>query len=147
MNYLAYLHKDPNSDYGVSFPDFPGCITVGRTLDEAQRMATEALALHVAGMLEDGGPLPEPSTLDLLRDDPARKGAVAFLVKVDSRAEQTVRVNITARQSQVEAIDQLAAKAGMSRSAYMVRSALHSAPRLRALKLRRDCGKQVFSNR
>ena len=43
MDYIAYLHKDRNSDYGVSFPDFPGCITAGKTLEEAHRMAAEAL--------------------------------------------------------------------------------------------------------
>ena len=42
MEYIAYLHKDRDSDYGVSFPDFPGCITAGKTLDEASRMAAEA---------------------------------------------------------------------------------------------------------
>jgi len=43
MEYIAYLHKDRNSDYGVSFPDFPGCITAGSTLEEAHKMAAEAL--------------------------------------------------------------------------------------------------------
>src|ERR1035441_6271666 len=52
MEYIAYLHKDKNSDFGVSFPDFPGCITAGSSLDEARAMAAEALALHVAGMRE-----------------------------------------------------------------------------------------------
>jgi hypothetical protein len=32
MEYIAYLHKDRDSDCGVSFPDFPGCITAGKTL-------------------------------------------------------------------------------------------------------------------
>jgi predicted RNase H-like HicB family nuclease len=50
MEYIAYLHKDKNSDYGVSFPDFPGCITAGSSLEEARAMAAEALALHVTGM-------------------------------------------------------------------------------------------------
>jgi HicB_like antitoxin of bacterial toxin-antitoxin system len=35
MEYIAYLHKDRSSDYGLSFSDFPGCITAGKTLDEA----------------------------------------------------------------------------------------------------------------
>ena len=43
--YIAVIHKDADSDFGVSFPDLPGCITAGRTLDEACAMATEALAL------------------------------------------------------------------------------------------------------
>ena len=54
-NYLAFIHKDANSDYTVTFPDFPGCITAGSTLDEARAMAQEALPFHLEGLLEDGG--------------------------------------------------------------------------------------------
>jgi predicted RNase H-like HicB family nuclease len=122
MEYIAYLHKDRKSDFGVSFPDFPGCVTAGKTLEEARLMAAEALALHIQGMAEDGEMIPEPSTIDDVANDPAMKGAVAFLVSVG--LEKTVRVNITARESQIEAIDQKAAEAGMTRSAYMVRSAV-----------------------
>lgn len=123
MEYIAYLHKDGKSDYGVSFPDFPGCITAGSTLEEARRMAAEALSLHIAGMREDGERLPEPSNLDDLRNDLAMKGAVAFLV-VLSEPEKTVRFNITARESQLSEIDNRARAAKLTRSAYIVRSAL-----------------------
>jgi predicted RNase H-like HicB family nuclease len=54
MDYIAYLHKDRKSDFGVSFPDFPGCVTAGKSLDEARRRAPDALAFHIAGMMEDG---------------------------------------------------------------------------------------------
>jgi predicted RNase H-like HicB family nuclease len=83
MDYIAYLHKDRRSDFGVSFPDFPGCVTAGRTLEEARRMAAEALALHVAGMIEDGEVVPEPSNLDVLKNDPNLKGAVDVLVGIE----------------------------------------------------------------
>ena len=122
MEYIAYLHKDPKSDFGVSFPDFPGCITAGKTLDDARLMASEALALHVRGMLEDGETIPEPSTIDKVSKDPALENAIAFLVKAN--IEKTVRVNITARESQIELIDRLAKQAGMTRSAYMVQAAV-----------------------
>jgi predicted RNase H-like HicB family nuclease/uncharacterized protein (DUF1778 family) len=123
MEYIAYLHKDRDSDYGVSFPDFPGCITAGKTLDEASRMAAEALALHIQGMIEDGDAVPEPSNLDEIAKDAAKHGAIAFMVSVDA-PDATVRVNITARESQIEKIDALAEAAGMTRSGYMVRAAL-----------------------
>ncbi len=115
MEYIAYLHKDRDSDYGVSFPDFPGCITAGKTLDEASRMAAEALALHIQGMIEDGDAVPEASKLDDIAKDAAKHGAIAFVVKVDA-PDATVRVNITARESQIEKIDALAEAAGMTRS-------------------------------
>ena len=123
MEYIAYLHKDRDSDYGVSFPDFPGCITAGKTLDEASRMAAEALALHIQGIIEDGDGVPEPSNLDEIAKDAAKRGAIAFMVSVDA-PDATVRVNITARESQIEKIDALAEAAGMTRSGYMVRAAL-----------------------
>lgn len=123
MAYIAYLHKDKKSDYGVSFPDFPGCITSGSTLEEARRMASEALSFHIAGMMEDNEELPGPSTLDDLQGDPAMKGAVAFLVET-TEAEKTVRINITARESQIAEIDDRARAAKMSRSAYMVHKSL-----------------------
>ena len=123
MEYIAYLHKDRNSDYGVSFSDFPGCITAGSTLEEAHKMAAEALALHVAGMREDGEAIPEPSTLDGLHGDPAMKGSVAFLTE-QREPERTVRINITARQSQIAEIDRRARAKGLTRSSYIVQSAL-----------------------
>jgi len=76
MEYIAYLHKDKNSDFGVSLPDYPGCITAGSTLEEARKMAVEALVFHLAGLRADGEILPDLSTLDDLRGDPARNGAV-----------------------------------------------------------------------
>lgn len=52
--YIALIHKDADSDYGVSFPDLPGVISAGGTLDEARAMAIEALAFHLEGLAEDG---------------------------------------------------------------------------------------------
>jgi predicted RNase H-like HicB family nuclease len=123
MEYIAYLHKDKNSDFGVSFPDFPGCITAGSTLEEARKMAVEALAFHVAGLMADGEIIPAPSTLDDLRSDPAMKGAVAFLTEL-REPERTVRINITARKSQIAEIDRRARAKGLTRSSYVVQSAL-----------------------
>ncbi len=83
MEYIAYLHKDRKSDFGISFPDFPGCVTAGKTLDEARSMAGEALALHIRGMLEDGATVPDPSSIDDLSKEPALKDAVTFFVSVN----------------------------------------------------------------
>jgi predicted RNase H-like HicB family nuclease len=66
MIYLALVHKEPDSDFGVSFPDFPGCVTAGRTLDEAKAMAAVALRGHVDAMRAAGLPIPDPSTLSAI---------------------------------------------------------------------------------
>jgi hypothetical protein len=86
-------------------------------------MAAEALALHIQGMIEDGDAVPEPSKVDDIAADAAKRGAIAFLVSVDA-PDATVRVNITARESQMAKIDAMAEAAGLTRSGYMVRAAI-----------------------
>lgn len=68
-NYIALLRKDEGSDYGVDFPDFPGCVTAGSTLEEARVMAAEALAGHIAVMREHNEKVPAPSDLDRIMAD------------------------------------------------------------------------------
>ncbi|HEU0155894.1 MAG TPA: type II toxin-antitoxin system HicB family antitoxin [Stellaceae bacterium] len=80
MDYIAIVHKDASSDFGVSFPDFPGCITAGRTLEEAKAMAAEALNLCVEEMRADGEAVPEPSSLTAIMANPDFADGVAFLV-------------------------------------------------------------------
>jgi len=53
MDYIAIIHKEPDIDFGVSFPDFTVCITAGRTLDEAKDMALEALTGTHRGYARD----------------------------------------------------------------------------------------------
>lgn len=119
--YIALIHKDAKSDYGVSFPDFPGCVTAGRTLDDARRLAAEALAFHVEGMLEDGDEIPEPSSLDAVTT--SRKGVVAFLVDLPAELDRVARVNITLPQPLLRRIDAAADRIGETRSAYLATAA------------------------
>ncbi|HZZ36442.1 MAG TPA: type II toxin-antitoxin system HicB family antitoxin, partial [Caulobacteraceae bacterium] len=74
--YIALIHKDADSDYGVSFPDLPGCISAGATLDEASEMAEEALALHLEGMSEAGEAIPEASSLEEIMAQAVDKDAL-----------------------------------------------------------------------
>lgn len=119
MEYIAYFHTDDKPGFGVTFPDFPGCVSAGKNLQDARRMAAEALGLHIAGMLEDGAKIPEPSTLQEVKKDRESKGALIVLIEA-ADVEKTVRINITARESQIAEIDHRARAAKLSRSAYMV---------------------------
>lgn len=65
-HYVALIHKDENSGYGVSFPDVPGVVAVADTLDEAISEAAAALQFAFEDWI---GPLPVPRTLDVLRGD------------------------------------------------------------------------------
>jgi predicted RNase H-like HicB family nuclease len=80
--YIALVRKDPDSDFGVEFPDFPGCVTAGEDLEEAKALAEEALRFHIEGMIEDGEALPRPSRFEQIMSDPANRGSVALLVEV-----------------------------------------------------------------
>jgi predicted RNase H-like HicB family nuclease len=117
--YIALLRKDPNSDYGVDFPDFPGCITAGKTLDEARKLAVEALDFHIEGLAEDRDSIPEPSTLDVIMHDPENRDAVAFLVEVATRPTKAVRINVMLPQDLVDAID----RATKNRSRFLAEAA------------------------
>jgi predicted RNase H-like HicB family nuclease len=122
-DYIALIHKAPGSDYGVSFPDFPGCVTAGATLEEARREAAEALALHIKGMAEDGEPMPEPSPLDRVMTERENRDAVAFLVAAPAAQARSVRVNITLPEDVLAAVDRAAGRQGLSRSAFLARAA------------------------
>jgi predicted RNase H-like HicB family nuclease len=78
--YIGIIHQDPKSDFGVSFPDFPGVVTAGKSLDDACAMAEEALTFHIDGIIADGGPIPEPSGLEAIIADASYTSAVAVLV-------------------------------------------------------------------
>ena len=114
--YIALIHKDADSDYGISFPDLPGCVTAGSTIDEAMAMAREALALHIEGLLEEGGEVPSPTPADTIdRDDAVAIAAID--VPDNTRVE---RVNITVPALSLQRFDAFAARQGMTRSGLFV---------------------------
>ena len=104
--YVALLRKQPDSDFGVDFPDFPGCVTAGETLEDARRMAAEALQLHIAGMIEDGDAIPAPSRLDEIMADPDHRDGVAVLIDVSVR-RPVIRINVSLPPDLLEAIDRV----------------------------------------
>ena len=121
--YIALLRKDPDSDFGVDFPDFPGCISAGSTLEETRLMAQEALEGHIECMLELGQLIPEPSALDDVMADPENAEALPFIVEVPDHRRRAVRVNLTMSETDLEALDALAKKQGKSRSAVLAEAA------------------------
>ena len=70
-HYIALIHKEPNSIYGVSFPDVPGVVAAAETLDGALSEAAEALSFAAEDWeTHSGAPFPAPRSLDALREDP-----------------------------------------------------------------------------
>lgn len=60
LRYLVRINKDPNSDWGASVPDLPGCVATGKTIDAALRRIQVAIKLHLRGMRADGLRPPRP---------------------------------------------------------------------------------------
>jgi len=122
-HYIALIHKDADSDYGVSFPDLPGVITAGTDLDDARAMAAEALAFHLEGMAEDGEAVPEPSSLEAIMADAENRDGVAVLIPAPAGEVKSVRVNITLPSDILSEIDRRAEQEGFTRSGFLAQAA------------------------
>jgi predicted RNase H-like HicB family nuclease len=117
--YIALLRKDAASDFGVDFPDFPGCITAGSTLEETRAMAQEALEAHIECMIDLGQAIPPPSALDVIMADPDNAEAIPFPVAVPDHGCSGVQVELTVAEADLRKVDALAKKQGKSRSAVL----------------------------
>src|SRR5579863_4756395 len=119
---VAYgVAHEENGVFGISFPDFPGCISGADTIDDVIRKGSEALSFHVAGMVEDGDALPSVlrSAAELRADpDVDLVGGVLAAVPFDLPA-RSVRVNISIDENLLGALDRAAEAVGQSRSAYL----------------------------
>ena len=121
----ALVHEEDGA-YGISFPDFPGCVSGGRNLDEALARGQDTLAFHVAGMIEDRDPLPLPRSLSDLKSDPLfvedsqAAAIIAVPVQLPGRA---VRINVSIDEGLLQSIDRAAHASGKSRSAFLADAA------------------------
>ncbi len=116
--YVGVLSKDSDSDYGVDFPDFPGCVTAGDTVAETLALAEEVLEFHVEGMLEHGEDIPGPTPLDQVDVD----DGIPFLVPLVLK-RKAKRINITVNEGILEQIDKYAKASGLTRSSFLVEAA------------------------
>lgn len=121
----AMIHE-ANGVFGISFPDFPGCISTGDTAEEAIAKGSEALTFHVAGMAEDGEALPDPRGLTELRRDQDfladSEGAVIALVPYEVPGK-AVRINISIDENLLSSIDKSAGANRESRSGWLADAA------------------------
>jgi predicted RNase H-like HicB family nuclease len=122
-HYIALIHKDADSDYGVSFPDLPGVISAGSNLDEARKMATEALAFHLEGLSQDDEAAPEPSSLEEIMLIAENRDGVAVLIEAPAAEIKSVRINITMPADVLDQIDQYAEREGFTRSGFLAQAA------------------------
>lgn len=126
--YVALIHKDRDSSWGVSFPDFPGCIGAGEhSADDAVRDAIEALAFHVSQMQADGEAVPAPRSLDTLKRDrhfrEDAKDAMIVYVPLLVPGGRVERINVSLDTNTLRAIDEAAKRRGMNRSEFLAAAA------------------------
>jgi predicted RNase H-like HicB family nuclease len=90
-HYIALIHKDADSCYGVSFPDWPGVFTAGNTIDDAMQQAAEVLEFAAEDWQNPDGSrsIPPPRTIDELRADTEFQSdaAEAIIAAVPFRAK------------------------------------------------------------
>ena len=87
--YLALVHTDAPDNYGISFPDLPGCVSAGDTLEDVIANGGDAATFHLEGMAEDGIPTPRPRTLHELRRDEEFQALIGEAIVVPVRVPET----------------------------------------------------------
>ncbi len=63
MKKYAIVVERAESNYAAYVPDLPGCVATGKTIEQTERLLREAIELHLAGLREDGLPIPDPSSV------------------------------------------------------------------------------------
>lgn len=127
--YIALVHKDEGSAYGVQFPDVPGCFSAADEMGDLVPNAIEALNLH--GTDE---PLPKPRTIEQLRSDQdvateLADGAFLVAIPLIENDARVVRANITVELGVLKAIDATAKARKLTRSAFLAQAARHEIER------------------
>jgi predicted RNase H-like HicB family nuclease len=126
-HYVAVIEKEPDSAFGVWFPDVAGCFSAGDTLEQAVANAAAALRQHTEALESAGRHLATPRAVDdVMRDKDVRAsvkaGALLFAVPLLADAGRTVRINISLDKALVDQIDDAASARGLTRSAFIAQA-------------------------
>jgi len=62
MRYAVVIEKS-DSGYGAYVPDLPGCVAMGETVSETEKLIKEAIEFHLEGLKQEGLPVPEPTSV------------------------------------------------------------------------------------
>lgn len=128
-HYQAVLAGVGTDQIDVAFPDFPGCVTVARSLEEAHDRAVEVLSFHIQSMVEDGDPIPaggeETALLDMVREyEEDGHRVVVASVRVEIPTGRAKRVNVTLPEYVLDAADRWAKAHGESRSGLLANATM-----------------------
>lgn len=121
---LALVHEEGDA-YGISFPDYPGCISGGDSFEQAVNRGVGALAFHLQGMAEDGDVIARPQPAgEAVRaaTDEIGHGAMPALIEIEFPG-RALRVNISMEEGLLGQVDRAASATGQSRSAFLADAA------------------------
>lgn len=123
---IAIEPGDATTAFGVVVPDLPGCFSAGDTLDGALSNASEAIALWIETVLDDGGTVPAPGRLETHRANSEFAGWIWALAEVDPAllSDKAERVNITLPARLLRRIDDYARAHHETRSGFLARAAM-----------------------
>lgn len=124
--FFAVLDGKPGA-FGVSFPDCPGCTAMGKDENEAYVNAIDALCEWMQDA-QSAGEAPKPSRIERLRRDPdvaatLAEGGVFIAVPLVLENGRTVKANISLDKGLLDAIDEAAKQAGLTRSSFLASAA------------------------
>jgi predicted RNase H-like HicB family nuclease len=123
---IAIEPGDDTHAFGVVVPDLPGCFSAGDTLEEAIDNSKEAIVLWMETVVEDGLPVPEPSSMARLTADPEFSGWLWAVVEIDAAIldSKSERVNISVPRRVLAMIDRYVLNHGGTRSGFLANAAL-----------------------
>jgi len=126
MNFPVVVHKDPDSAYGVTIPDLPGCFSAGDTLDEALENTKEAIECHIEGLLMDEVPLPIPQAIEKHYQNSDYSDGIWESVCVDiSKISGNLKpIEVTLPEKILIQLDKYAKKNGDTRSSLLVQATI-----------------------
>lgn len=124
MKYPIVIHKESDSDFGVTVPDIPGCFTAGESIEEAIAMAQEAIECHLEGLLIDNEPIPSSKIIDEHQNNKEYANGVWAMIDIDisKLSARSKRVNVILPERLLSAVDQYAKKHGETRSGLLAQA-------------------------
>ncbi|MCE2968899.1 MAG: type II toxin-antitoxin system HicB family antitoxin [Burkholderiales bacterium] len=125
MRYPVVLHTDDGVRYGVTVPDLPGCFSGGDSFDEALESVREAIELHLDGLVENGGDVPQASDVSAHVGSADYAGGVWAVVDIDTARWEgkAEKINITIPRRVLAKVDDYAKAHGLTRSGFLVQAA------------------------
>ncbi|MDR1828110.1 MAG: type II toxin-antitoxin system HicB family antitoxin [Methylobacteriaceae bacterium] len=116
-------YDEKNRIYGIRFPDMPGTVSVGKSLDELYENAQEALRMMADAEAQFGRDVPVPSSINSVRDVMESTDMCVMPVPLYRTDRRPVKISVSLEAADLMVIDSGAKAFGLTRSAFLVEAA------------------------